>query len=136
MFPPAARGSTSPNPASDLVVRCEFEREGVEVPPAARFMQVPVDLALQIFDYSPISVSQVEAAYKIAPRRISSREELLIDSAQTDRFSITRLTIPSCSVEPLEVSCISQKRTCTRWDLNPSQARIKNREFCLIPEVK
>ena len=38
---------------SDLVVRCEFEREGIVVPPSARFMgREPAD-ALRIFDFTP-----------------------------------------------------------------------------------
>jgi mannose-6-phosphate isomerase len=78
---------------SDLVVRCEFEREGVVVPPEARFMQSPVDLAMQIFDYTPLAVSQVEAAYRITPQRITPSTELLIGPAQTDCFSVTRLTV-------------------------------------------
>jgi mannose-6-phosphate isomerase len=77
---------------SDLVVRCEFNREGVIVPPAARFMQTSVDLALQIFDYTPRSVAEVASTYKIIPRRISSDEELLIGSSQTECFSVTRIT--------------------------------------------
>ena len=77
---------------SDLVVRCEFERDGVIVPPAARFMQTDVDLALQIFDYTRLSVQDVETKYKITPRRISPEEELLIGSEQTDCFSLTRIT--------------------------------------------
>jgi mannose-6-phosphate isomerase len=79
---------------SDLVVRCEFEREGAVVPPAARFMQSPVDLALQIFDYTPRSVAEVEAAYRIAPQALSATEEGLIGPAQTDCFSISRTTAP------------------------------------------
>ena len=78
---------------TDLVVRCEFEREGAVVPPAARFMQSPIDLALQIFDYTPLSVAAVEAAYKIAPRRLGPDEELLIGPDQTDCFCVTRLTV-------------------------------------------
>jgi len=78
---------------SDLVVRCEFERDGVVVPPNARFMRSPVDLALQIFDYTPLSVAQVEAAYKITPQRLSVCQELLIGRDQTDCFSVTRLTV-------------------------------------------
>ncbi len=78
---------------SDLVVRCEFEREGAVVPPEARFMQSPVDLAMQIFNYTPLSVAQVESTYKILPQRISPHEELLIGPAQTDCFSVTRMTV-------------------------------------------
>ncbi len=77
---------------SDLVVRCEFEREGVTVPPEARFMQTDMDLALRIFDYTPLSAERAKATYNIAPRRISPVEELLIDRAQTNCFSVSRIT--------------------------------------------
>jgi mannose-6-phosphate isomerase len=79
---------------SDLVVRCEFERKGVVVPPEARFMESPVDVALQIFDYTPLSVADVQARYRIAPQKLGPDEELLIGPAQTSCFSVTRLTIP------------------------------------------
>jgi mannose-6-phosphate isomerase len=78
---------------SDLVVRCEFEREGIIVPPNARFMQREVDFALQIFDYTPLSTQRVIEKYRIAPRRISDHEELLIGPEQTSCFSIRRLTL-------------------------------------------
>jgi mannose-6-phosphate isomerase len=81
---------------SDLVVRCEFEREGVVVPPNARFMQSPVDLALQIFDYTPLTVEQVKKNYNITPQPFAPGEELLIGPAQTECFSITRLTVRGC----------------------------------------
>ena len=78
---------------SDLVVRCEFEREGVVVPPQARFMQSPVDLALAIFDYTPLPATEVEARYKLKPEMIGDAEERLIGPSQTDCFSVTRLTV-------------------------------------------
>jgi mannose-6-phosphate isomerase len=78
---------------SDLVVRCEFEREGVVVPPEARFMQSSVDQALQIFDYTPLTVEQVINNYRIVQKKIRDGEELLIGPSQTDLFSVTRMTI-------------------------------------------
>ena len=78
---------------SDLVVRCEFERGGLVVPPEARFMQVPVDLALQIFDYTPLPVEKVIERYRIASTKTSDCEELLIGPSQTNQFSIARMTI-------------------------------------------
>ena len=80
---------------SDLVVRCEFVREGAEVPPEARFMRQSVDLALQIFDYTPRPVAAVEAAFKIPPQRLSAVEERLIGPAQTGSFSVTRFQVAS-----------------------------------------
>jgi hypothetical protein len=46
------------------VVRCEFEREGVVVPPGARFMgRSPVD-ALRIFDYTAWPLAAVQAHFR------------------------------------------------------------------------
>ena len=85
---------------SDLVVRCEFEREGVVVPPEARFMQSPVDLAMRIFDYTPLSVEQAQNTYRIAPQRLGPNEELLIGPKQTSCFTVTRLTAPEVTKLP------------------------------------
>lgn len=78
---------------SDLVVRCEFNRNGVLIPPEARFMQVTVDLAMQIFDYTPYTVDQVISQYQITPQKLSDFEERLIGFQETECFSITRVTI-------------------------------------------
>ena len=85
---------------SDLVVRCEFVREGVEVPPEARFMGAPVDLALQIFDYTPLDAARVAEMFKIAPRRLSPAEEELIGAAQTGSFAVTRFTVAGRTALP------------------------------------
>ena len=76
---------------SDLVVRCEFEREGIVVPPAARFMQRDPAFALQIFDYEELSVSQVTQRFRITPQRISENEEQLIGHDQSSTFSVRRI---------------------------------------------
>ena len=75
---------------SDLVVRCEFEREGIVVPPEARFMQTNVDLALQIFNHTAFTAEDVRRQYCIRPKRIGANEELLIGSEQTDCFTVSR----------------------------------------------
>lgn len=77
---------------TDLVVRCEFEREGIIVPPEARFMQQDPNLALQIFDYTPLSVSQVQERYRIKPHDLSQCEEQLIGPKHTESFSISKIT--------------------------------------------
>ncbi len=77
---------------SDLVVRCEFEREGIIVPPAARFMQKDPAFALQIFNYEELSVDQITQLYRITPTRISESEEQLIGPKQTETFSVKRIT--------------------------------------------
>jgi mannose-6-phosphate isomerase len=78
---------------SDLVVRCEFERDGMVVPPEARFMQTSPDLALQIFDYTPWPVERVRETYCLTPQRLDANEHLLVGPAQTECFSVTRLLI-------------------------------------------
>jgi mannose-6-phosphate isomerase len=52
---------------SDLVVRCEFEREGIVVPPPARFMGRDPDFALQIVDRHAYSVAQITRKCRIEP---------------------------------------------------------------------
>ncbi len=80
---------------TDLVVRCEFEREGIVVPPQARFMQRDPDFALRIFDYTPLPVDKVRERCRIAPRVIETgagpTRELLIGPEQSPCFSISRL---------------------------------------------
>ena len=90
------------------VVRCEFEREGIVVPPAARFMGRDPEFALSVFDLTPQSVEQITARCRVEPQPIREgdgfHEHLLIGPEQTDCFVITRLTItdeatvnvPSC----------------------------------------
>ncbi len=80
---------------SDLVVRCEFEREGIVVPPEARFMGRDLDFCLDIFDYTEYSVHEIRQRMKIQPELLSEtdvmREERLIGSEQTGSFEIRRL---------------------------------------------
>lgn len=89
---------------TDLVVRCEFDREGIVVPPQARFMQRDPDFALQIFDYTPLSAVKVRERCLMTPRRMESdaalTRERLIGPEQSPCFSIFRLTIN----EPAEFS--------------------------------
>lgn len=82
---------------TDLVVRCEFEREGIVVPPAARFMGRGLDFCLDIFDYAPRSVAQVTRECRITPaaerEENGCRLERLIGPAQTGCFEIRRLAL-------------------------------------------
>lgn len=85
---------------SDLVVRCEFEREGIVVPPPARFMGRDPRFAMKIFDYSPLAPEAVRKRCQIAPRAVprgsgfASAEEL-IGPQQTSCFTIARFTASS-----------------------------------------
>ena len=80
---------------TDLVVRCEFEREGIVVPPDARFMGRDPDFALKVFDMNSRSVEDVTKQYRIEPRIVRSdiacRVEELIGPELTDCFAIQRL---------------------------------------------
>jgi mannose-6-phosphate isomerase len=76
---------------TDLVVRCEFEREGVIVPPGGRFMGRDPRLAMAIFDYTALPVVQAREKYRIIPRRTGPSEEQLIGPDQTDAFEISRV---------------------------------------------
>lgn len=95
---------------SDLVVRCEHTREGIEVPPTARYMGRDPDLALQIFDFAPRSVDEVTRRYRVAPMPEIETEtyskELLIGREQTSAFREYRFTIRTSASIPLE-SCVS-----------------------------
>lgn len=81
---------------TDLVVRCEFEREGIVVPPEARFMGRDPEFALGIFDLTAQSVAEVTARLRVAPRRrlesATARVEELIGPEHTDCFAIERVT--------------------------------------------
>lgn len=94
---------------SDLVVRCEHTREGIEVPPAGRYMGRDPDLALQIFDFTPLPVAEVGRRYRVLPVSEKSTAawstELLIGPEQTSAFEIRRFTIRESSTIPLN-GCI------------------------------
>lgn len=51
---------------SDLVVRCEFERDGLVVPPAGRFMGRDLDFCLEVFDYAAHDPGQVHDRCRLA----------------------------------------------------------------------
>ncbi len=80
---------------TDLVVRCEFMREGVVLPPEARFMQCDPDLSLQIFSLDSMSVEEVTTQYRIKPEVVlgspAASEEILIGPRQTDCFETRKL---------------------------------------------
>lgn len=82
---------------SDLVVRCEFEREGIVVPPAGRFMGRDLDFCLDVFDYTERSVDQVRERCRLAdaPAALTSgsRETPLIGPQHTDCFSVRRMQL-------------------------------------------
>ena len=80
---------------TDLVVRCEFEREGMVVPPAARYMGRDPDFALGIFDFTPMPAEKLRACCRITPKILHAdaglRIEQLIGPEQTDCFQEMRI---------------------------------------------
>jgi mannose-6-phosphate isomerase len=80
---------------SDWVVRCEFERGGLVVPPAGRYMGRDLDFCLDVFDYRSAGPEEIRRRCRLAPRLIETfaggaREEL-VGPAQTDCFQVQRL---------------------------------------------
>ncbi|OGV39578.1 MAG: hypothetical protein A2X48_12985 [Lentisphaerae bacterium GWF2_49_21] len=82
---------------SDLVVRCEFEREGIIVPPPARFMKKDPDFALKIFNFTGLSPEKVREQFCLKPQILHSKEgfceELLIGSKHTPCFEVKRIKV-------------------------------------------
>lgn len=120
---------------TDLVVRCEFEREGIVVPPEARFMGRDPDFAMQIFDYTPLSVEDVQQRCRIKPtlqqHDAALRRELLIGPDQTDCFTITRLTVTS--------QCDISKPSCVQVGVvaaGRGTARLGREQLTLQPGAK
>ncbi len=57
---------------SDLVVRCEYEREGIVVPEEGRMMGRGVDFCMDVFEYETLSPEEIKAKYFVTPTAISS----------------------------------------------------------------
>lgn len=86
---------------SDLVVRFEFERAGFVLPEASRFMNRDVDFGLSVFNFGPLTATDLETRVRCRPRRVrelgpGSWQDELIGRAQTDCFRVakTRLGAP------------------------------------------
>ncbi|QDS99939.1 class I mannose-6-phosphate isomerase [Adhaeretor mobilis] len=81
---------------SDLVVRCEFEREGIVVPPEGRFMGRDPAFAMTIFDHTNYSAEEIAEKCRIVPTMLhecpTHSVESLIGPNHTDCFEIDRWT--------------------------------------------
>jgi mannose-6-phosphate isomerase len=79
---------------SDWVVRCEFSRNGVMVPPEGRFMGRDLDFCLRIFDYTQYSVEEARQRCQLQPALLEAADYLtveeLVGRAHTDCFSVRR----------------------------------------------
>ncbi|GHV90293.1 phosphomannose isomerase [Spirochaetia bacterium] len=82
---------------SDLVVRCEFEREGITVPPDARFMGRDLDFCLDIFHYEQKSVAAVCGNNRVSPvlleKSAAGSVEELIGNKVTENFRVLRVKL-------------------------------------------
>jgi mannose-6-phosphate isomerase len=82
---------------SDLVVRCEFERNGIIVPPSARFMGLDASEALQIFNYSQNSVRDIQRQFRITAETQTVGSDLTecvrIGSGQVDCFEVREIWV-------------------------------------------
>ena len=82
---------------SDLVVRCEFEREGIVVPKEARFMQKDLEFCLEVFDYKEYSKEEIQKKCKLQPRNLvdtkAYKEDELVARNITGGFHVKRYQI-------------------------------------------
>lgn len=89
---------------SDLVVRCEFERAGIVVPPQGRFMGRDLDFCLDIFDYHSYSTAEIQQRCRLAPRVLESTPtdtlEQLVGPEDTSCFGIQRLRLNTTQAFP------------------------------------
>lgn len=63
---------------SDLVVRCEFEREGIVLPEESRFMGKGLDFCLDVFDYTEYSVAEIQHKFFLEKELIHEADESTI----------------------------------------------------------
>jgi len=89
---------------SDLVVRCEFEREGIVVPTEARFMGRDLDFCLDVFDYTQRSPAEINALCRVHPILLGQseahEETRGLSFAQTRCFEVRRLRVRSAYLWP------------------------------------
>ncbi len=57
---------------SDLVVRCEYEREGIVVPESARMMERSVEFCMDVFDYTTYTPEDIKEKFFVQPTNIAS----------------------------------------------------------------
>jgi mannose-6-phosphate isomerase len=81
---------------SDLVVRCEYEREGLIVPPEARFMKKGLEFCMNVFNYEQNSVQDINDKFFVKPQLLQETENykkyLLLDSEISKCFELQKYT--------------------------------------------
>ncbi len=105
---------------SDLVVRFEFERAGYVLPESARFLDRGLDFALTVFNFTPLTASDLAVRVRCTPRRLralgpSSHQDELIGPNQTDCFRVLKssLAAPVLKDETSAVIAIVTSGTVT-----------------------
>ncbi len=88
---------------SDWVVRCEFEREGVVLPPDGRFMGRGLEFCLEVFDYTSYPVDEIRRRCRLRPENIAGglgwSLDALVGADRTSRFEIQRVrTAATCTL--------------------------------------
>lgn len=82
---------------SDLVVRCEFERDGVVVPKDARYMGKDLNFCLDVFDYKEYSIEMIIEKCRIQPRRLNKTDAYervrLIGEELTPCFFVEKISV-------------------------------------------
>ncbi|GAA2184832.1 class I mannose-6-phosphate isomerase [Brooklawnia cerclae] len=76
---------------SDWVVRCEFVREGIEVPPPARFMGRDLDFCMDVFDYANLTTAQVRERYFHRPEPVAPGLDRLLSAEVAPTFEVFRV---------------------------------------------
>ena len=94
---------------SDLVVRCEFEREGIVVPPAARYMGRDLEFCLDVFDYTARTREEVGTMCRVEPVLISQsaahEESRGLAYEKTRCFEVRRLLVKTPYALPAAGHC-------------------------------
>ncbi len=91
---------------SDLVVRCEFEREGIVVPEQGRFMGKDLDFCLDVFDYKSYSVDEIRSKFFLNPEILaessSYKLERIVSGDISKTFEVQKMTIKGKSTLELD----------------------------------
>ncbi len=98
---------------SDLSIRFEFKRGGMEIPPEARFLGRDVDFAMDLLDFTRLPINEAFAKYCIPSRELRSSaafsEEILVDGHQVDCFEVHKISVreaASIPKDPRMMVCI------------------------------
>lgn len=83
---------------TDFVVRCEFQRGDYVLPESARFMNLDMDLALDMFTYESLPNEKIRDGYQVNSKSLKtlpdgSEELVFIDKKYTDKFRMHKISV-------------------------------------------